>query len=62
MKALVNITFKEKSTLKEYRKDSIFEGTEERIKEINKHLKGALSIIKEEVAEEVKPKRKRKEA
>lgn len=61
MKATTQLSFKDKETGRQYKPGDTFEGTPERIAEINKALKGALKVI-EEQAEIVtdKPKRKRR--
>lgn len=64
MKATTQLSFKDKETGRQYKPGDTFEGTPERIAEINKALKGALKIIEEiEVQAEIvteKPKRKRR--
>jgi hypothetical protein len=47
MKATVQISFKDKETGLQYKPGQTFEASSERIKEINKALKGALQIILE---------------
>lgn len=61
MKATTQLSFKDKETGRQYKLGDTFEGTPERIAEINKALKGALKVI--EVQAEIlteKPKRKRR--
>ena len=61
MKATTQLSFKDKETGRQYKPGDTFEGTPERIAEINKALKGALKEI--EVQAEIiteKPKRKRR--
>lgn len=61
MKATTQLSFKDKETGRQYKPGDTFEGTPERIAEINKALKGALKVI--EVQAEIvteKPKRKRR--
>lgn len=64
MKATVQLSFKDKETGKQYKPGDTFDGTPERIAEINKALKGALKVIiadsVELMATEEKPKRKRR--
>lgn len=66
MKATVQLSFKDKETARQYSIGQTFEGTPERIAEINKALKGALKVIEEiEVDAEIvttedKPKRRRR--
>lgn len=64
MKATTQLSFKDKETGRQYKPGDTFEGTPERIAEINKALKGALKVIEEiEVLAEIvtdKPKRKRR--
>lgn len=61
MKATTQLSFKDKETGRQYKLGDTFDGTPERIAEINKALKGALKEI--EVQAEIiteKPKRKRR--
>lgn len=61
MKATTQLSFKDKETGRQYKQGDTFEGTPERIAEINKALNGALKEI--EVQAEIvtdKPKRKRR--
>lgn len=61
MKATTQLSFKDKETGRQYKPGDTFEGTPERIAEINKALNGALKEI--EVQAEIiteKPKRKRR--
>lgn len=63
MKATVQLSFKDKETGKQYKPGDTFDGTPERIAEINKALKGALKVIAEpttEIQVEQAPKRKRR--
>lgn len=71
MKATVQLSFKDKETARQYSIGQTFEGTPERIAEINKALKGALVLLSdiaketievdaEIVTTEDKPKRKRR--
>lgn len=64
MKATTQLSFKDKETGRQYKPGDTFEGTPERIAEINKALKAALKVIEEiEVQAEIvtdKPKRKRR--
>lgn len=65
MKATTQLSFKDKETGRQYKPGDTFEGTPERIAEINKALKGALKVIEEievqaEIVTEEKPKRKRR--
>ena len=61
MKATTQLSFKDKETGKQYKLGDTFEGTPERIAEINKALKGALKVIEEiEVQAEIVTKRKRR--
>ena len=53
MKATVQLSFKDKETGKQYSIGQTFEGTPERIAEINKALKGALQIILEPTPEQL---------
>ena len=53
MKATVQLSFKDKETAKQYSIGQTFEGTPERIAEINKALKGALQIILEPTPEQL---------
>ncbi len=66
MKATTQLSFRDKETGKQYSIGQTFEGTPERIAEINKALKGALQVIEkievdaEIVTTEDKPKRRRR--
>lgn len=62
MKATTQLSFKDKETGRQYKPGDTFEGTPERIAEINKALKGALKEIEvqAEIVTEEKPKRKRR--
>lgn len=63
MKATTQLSFRDKETGKQYNIGQTFEGTPERIAEINKALKGALKVIEvdaEIVTTEDKPKRRRR--
>lgn len=62
MKATTQLSFKDKETGRQYKPGDTFEGTPERIAEINKALKGALKVIEvqAEIVTEEKPKRKRR--
>ena len=53
MKATTQLSFKDKETGKQYSIGQTFEGTPERIAEINKALKGALQIILEPTPEQL---------
>lgn len=53
MKATVQLSFKDKETARQYSIGQTFEGTHERIAEINKALKGALQIILEPTPEQL---------
>lgn len=53
MKATVQLSFKDKETARQYSIGQTFEGTPERIAEINKALKGALQIILEFTPEQL---------
>ena len=53
MKATVQLSFRDKETGKQYSIGQTFEGTPERIAEINKALKGALQIILEPTPEQL---------
>ncbi|WP_353076959.1 hypothetical protein [Flavobacterium sp.] len=53
MKATVQLSFKDKETARQYSIGQTFEGTPERIAEINKALKGALQIILEPTPEQL---------
>jgi hypothetical protein len=53
MKATVHLSFKDKETARQYSIGQTFEGTPERIAEINKALKGALQIILEPTPEQL---------
>jgi hypothetical protein len=53
MKATTQLSFRDKETGKQYSIGQTFEGTPERIKEINKALKGALQIILEPTPEQL---------
>lgn len=59
MKATVHLSFKDKETSRQYSIGQTFEGTSERIVEINKALKGALQIILEVETETIVKKRRR---
>ena len=53
MKATTQLSFRDKETGKQYSIGQAFEGTPERIAEINKALKGALQIILEPTPEQL---------
>lgn len=53
MKATTHLSFRDKETGKQYSIGQTFEGTPERIAEINKALKGALQIILEPTPEQL---------
>ena len=53
MKATVQLSFRDKETARQYSIGQTFEGTPERIAEINKALKGALQIILEPTPEQL---------
>jgi hypothetical protein len=53
MKATTQLSFRDKETGKQYNIGQTFEGTPERIAEINKALKGALQIILEPTPEQL---------
>ena len=53
MKATTQLSFRDKETGKQYSIGQTFEGTPERIKEINKALKGALEVIIEPSPEQL---------
>ncbi len=53
MKATVQLSFKDKETARQYSIGQTFEGSPERIAEINKALKGALQIILEPTPEQL---------
>jgi hypothetical protein len=53
MKATVQISFKDKETGKQYKPGKTFEASAERIKEINKALKGALEVLIEPTPEQL---------
>lgn len=59
MKATVQLSFRDKETGKQYSIGQTFEGTPERIAEINKALKGALQPTPEQLDFEVIKKRRR---
>jgi hypothetical protein len=53
MKATVQISFKDKETGIQYNPGKTFEASSERIKEINKALKGALEVLIEPTPEQL---------
>jgi hypothetical protein len=53
MKATVQISFKDKETGLQYKPGQTFEASSERIKEINKALKGALEVLIEATPEQL---------
>jgi hypothetical protein len=53
MKATVQISFKDKETGIQYNPGQTFEASSERIKEINKALKGALEVLIEPTPEQL---------
>ena len=53
MKATVQLSFKDKETGKQYNPGQTFEAPAERIKEINKALKGALEVLIEPTPEQL---------
>jgi hypothetical protein len=53
MKATVQISFKDKETGIQYNPGQTFEAATERIKEINKALKGALEVLIEPTPEQL---------
>jgi hypothetical protein len=53
MKATVQLSFKDKETGLYYKPNQTFEASEERIKEINKSLKGALEVLIETTPEQL---------